>query len=169
MTWGVSLLVAYHFAFSYCSCGSQGKNTDVACHSLLQWTTFCFNSPPWPICLGWPYMAWLKFIELDKAVVHVIRLATFLCLWFQSVSPLIPSLNAYHLTGVSLTLDVRYLFTAAPAKHSRCSWPWMWSISSWPLVLTLNVGLASHGCMALEQQAAERSYLMSNVYTLLWH
>ena len=44
--------------FSYCSWGSQGKNTEVACHSLLQWTTFCQKSPPWPICLGWPYMAW---------------------------------------------------------------------------------------------------------------
>ena len=41
MTWGVPLLVSYHFAFSYCSLGSQGKNTKVACHSLLQWTTFC--------------------------------------------------------------------------------------------------------------------------------
>ena len=28
--------------------------------------------------LGWPYTAWLSFIELDKAVVHVIRLASFL-------------------------------------------------------------------------------------------
>ena len=46
MTWGVPLLVSYHFAFSYCSCGSQGKNTLVACHSLLQWTTFCQASPP---------------------------------------------------------------------------------------------------------------------------
>ena len=25
--------------------GSQGKNTEVVCHSLLQWTTFCQNSP----------------------------------------------------------------------------------------------------------------------------
>ena len=38
MTWGVPLLVSYHFALSYCSWGSQGKNTEVACHSLLQWT-----------------------------------------------------------------------------------------------------------------------------------
>ena len=29
------------------------------CHSLLQWTMFWQNSPPWPIRLGWPYMAWL--------------------------------------------------------------------------------------------------------------
>ena len=29
MTWGVPLLVSYHFTFSYCSRGSQGKNTEV--------------------------------------------------------------------------------------------------------------------------------------------
>ena len=29
------------------------------CHSLLQWITLCQNSPLWPVCLGWPYMAWL--------------------------------------------------------------------------------------------------------------
>ena len=46
MTWGVPLLVSYHFAFSYCSWGSQGKNTEVACQSPLQWTTFCQTSPP---------------------------------------------------------------------------------------------------------------------------
>ena len=44
---------------SYCSWGSQGKNTEVVCHSLLQWTTFSQSSPPWPIHLGWPYAAWL--------------------------------------------------------------------------------------------------------------
>ena len=71
------------FAFSYCSWGSQGKNTEVICHSLLQWTTFSQTSPPWPIHLGGPHMAWLSFIELNKAVVHVIRLASFLRLWFQ--------------------------------------------------------------------------------------
>ena len=42
------------FAFSYCSWGSQGKNTEVVCHSHLQWTTFYQNSPSWPIHLGWP-------------------------------------------------------------------------------------------------------------------
>ena len=42
-------------------------------------------------------------------------------------------------TWVSLTLDVGYLFTAAPAKHSRCSLPWTRVISSWPPLLTLNV------------------------------
>ena len=132
--------MSYLFAFSYCSWGSQDKNTEVVCHFLLQWTTFCQNSPPSPIRLRCPCKAWLSFIELDKAVVHVIRLASCLWLWFQSVCPLMPSLNAYHLTGFSLTLDMGYLFMAAPAKCSRCSLPWIWGISSWPLLLTLEIG-----------------------------
>ena len=31
-------LVVFFFAFSYCSWGSQGKNTEVVCHSLHPWT-----------------------------------------------------------------------------------------------------------------------------------
>ena len=61
-------------------------------------------------------MAWLSFIELDKAVVCVIRLASFLSLWFQSVCPLIPSHNIYCLNWVSLSLDVVYLFMACSSK-----------------------------------------------------
>ena len=49
--------------------GFKGKNTEVICHSLLQWTTFCQTSPPWPVGLGWPHTAWLSLTELDKAVV----------------------------------------------------------------------------------------------------
>ena len=51
----------------------SGKNSEVVCHSLLQWTTFCQTSPPWPDHLGWPHMAWLRFMELDKTVVRVIN------------------------------------------------------------------------------------------------
>ena len=40
-TWRVHLSVSYRFSFSYCSWDSQGKNIEVLCHSLLQWTTFC--------------------------------------------------------------------------------------------------------------------------------
>ena len=107
---GSALSVSYHFAFSYCSWGSQGKNTEVVCRSLLQWTTFCQTSPSWPAHLGWPHMAWLSFIELEKAVVHVIRLTSFLWLWFQCVYPLMPSRNTYVLFGFLL--------------------PWTWGISS---------------------------------------
>ena len=38
---GSSSFSVLSFSFSYCSWGSQGKNTEVVCHSLLQWTTFC--------------------------------------------------------------------------------------------------------------------------------
>ena len=72
LIWGVPLLVSYNFAFSYYSWGSQGKNTEVVWLSLLQWATF------WPAHLGWPHMAWLSFSELDKIVVHVIRLTSCL-------------------------------------------------------------------------------------------
>ena len=40
-----------------------------------------------------------------------------------------PSCNTHHLTWVSLTLGVGYLFTAAPAKLSHCSLPWTRGIS----------------------------------------
>ena len=83
--------------------------------------------------------AWLSFIELDKTGVCVVRLASFLWLWFQSVCPLMPSCNTNLLTWVSLTFDVGYRFTAAPAKRSCCSLPWTRGISSWPPLLTLNL------------------------------
>ena len=115
---------------------------------ILKWFTIRFSRGPHsvrplhhdPSVLGGPIRAWLSFTELDKAVVHVIRLASFLWLWFQSVCPLMPSISAYHLTWVSLTLDVGYLFMVVPAKHSLCSLPWMLSTSSQPLLLTLDMG-----------------------------
>ena len=39
------------------SWGSQSKNAEMVCHSLLQWNTFCQNSPLWLVHLGWPYTA----------------------------------------------------------------------------------------------------------------
>ena len=71
---------------------------------------------------------WLCHHE-DKAVVRVIRLASFLCLWFVCL-PSDASRNTYHLTWVSLTFDVGYLFRAAPAKHSCCSNPGRWCCES---------------------------------------
>ena len=110
---GTSCFSVLSFCLSYCLWGSQGKNPEVVCHSSLQWTTSCQNSPPRSVCLVWPCMAWLSFTELDKAVVHVIRLVSFLWLLFQSVYPLMPSLSAYCLI------------------HFRL--PWTWGISSWLL------------------------------------
>ena len=52
---------------------------------ILKWFAFPFSSGPHSVrplhndlCFGWPHMAWLSFIELDKAVVPVIRLASCL-------------------------------------------------------------------------------------------
>ena len=71
--WGDSRAL---FAFSYCSWGSCGKNTEVGCHSLLQWTMFCQNSTM--TCLSWVALHSMahSFIELhkppchDEAVIH---------------------------------------------------------------------------------------------------
>ena len=56
---GSSSFSVLSFCLLYYSWGSQGKNTEVVGHSLLQWIIFCQNSPPWPVHLGWPHMAWL--------------------------------------------------------------------------------------------------------------
>ena len=75
--------MSYLFAFSYCSWGSQGKNTEVACHLekvcpspvdhiLSELSTM--TRPSWVALQGMAH----SYIELDKAVVHVIRLVSFL-------------------------------------------------------------------------------------------
>ena len=94
---------------------------------------------PWPACLGWPNMASLSFIELDKSVVRVIRLTSFLWLWFVCL-PSDAFHNTYHLTWVSLTLVwgisswlLQQSAAAAPylgrglSPHSCPSWPWTWA------------------------------------------
>ena len=73
--------------------------------------------------------AWLSFIELDKAVVHVIRLTSFLWLWF-CVCPLMP-LGTPTIYLVFSYLGLGYLFKDAPAKCSCCS------SKAQPLLLTL--------------------------------
>ena len=87
---------------------------------ILKWLAIPFSSGPHsviplhydPSILGDPgilvNMAWFSFIELDKAVVCVFSLTSFMLLWFQCVCPLMLSHNTYCLTWVSLTLDVGY-------------------------------------------------------------
>ena len=117
----------------------------MVCHSLLQWTTFCQTSPPWPACLGWPHRAWLSFIELDKAVVRAVRLTSFLWLWFQCVSLWCPLATLILLLGFLLpwmwgisswllqqsTATAPYLGWGV-SPHRCPSWPWTWSSSSRP-------------------------------------
>ena len=112
------------------------------------WSGLPFSSPvahilpdlstmTWPSWVAPHGMAWCYWVRHDCG--PVISLASFLWLWFPCVCPLNPSHNTYLLTWVSLTLDMGYLFTVAPAKHSRCSLPWTRGISSQPPLLTLNV------------------------------
>ena len=62
-----------------CSWGSQGKTIEVVCRFLLQWTMFVRMLHYDPSVLGGPTGGMAhSFIELDKAVVHVIRLVSFL-------------------------------------------------------------------------------------------
>ena len=113
---------------------------------ILKWLAIPFSSRPHsvrplyydPPVLGCPTgMAWFHWVR-QGCGPSVIRLTSCLWLWFQCVCPLMPSCNTYHLTWVSLTMDVRYLFMVAPAKcWSLCSLPWMRGISSMPPLLTL--------------------------------
>ena len=113
----------------------------------------------WSLSKNWALIH--LFTELDKAMVHVIRLASCLWLWFHSACPLMPSLSDYHLTWVSLTLDVRYFFTAAPAKCSCHSSPWTWHRSSLPcscairLVKAVVFPVVMYGCESWTIKKAE--------------
>ena len=83
-----------------------------------------------------------------------------------------PSHNTHRLTWVSLTLDLGYLFMAAPAKHSRCSFPWMRGISSWLPLLTLNMELLlsallclrSHSSLDIVQETGIKTIPMEKKY-----
>ena len=90
-------------------------------------------------------MAWLSFIELDKAVVHVIRLASFLWLWFSLSALLFPFSMPTLLVGFplpwmwSISSPLLQQSTAAAPDLGRrvsplgCrSWPWTWGIASRP-------------------------------------
>ena len=63
--------MSYLFPFSYCSWGSQGKNTGVVCHPLLQWTALSdlstMTHPPW-----WPaqLIASLRNQKLPTSLEH---------------------------------------------------------------------------------------------------
>ena len=96
-------------------------------HILSELSTM--TRPSWVVLHGLAH----SFIELDKAVVHVIRLTSFCDGSFQSVCPLMPSISAYCVTGIPLTLDVGYLLKAGPLKRSCLYCPSPWGIFSWRL------------------------------------
>ena len=117
----------------------------MVCHSLLQWTTFCPTSPPWPAHLGWPHTAWLSFTELDKAVVLWSDWLVF-CDYGFSVTALwcplsTPTVSHGFLLPGTWGLSSRLLQQSAAAapylgwgvsSHGHPSWPWTWGSSSPP-------------------------------------
>ena len=115
---------------------------------ILKWLAIPFSSGPCsvrplhhdPPILGCPTgMAWFHWVR-QGCGPSVIRLTSFLWVWFQCVCPQTPSCNTYHLTWVSLTLGVGYLLiqqstAAAPylgqgvSPYHCGSWPSMWDSS----------------------------------------
>ena len=84
---GAHLPVSYLFAFSYCAWGSPGKSwgglpfPPPVDHVLSELSII--THPSWVALL---YMTH-TFTELDKAVIHVSSLISFMWLWFSSCLP----------------------------------------------------------------------------------
>ena len=62
---------------AHCSCAPQGKNTGLPFPSPVDHVLSGLSTMTHPSCVALHSMAY-SFIELDKAVVHVIRLVNFL-------------------------------------------------------------------------------------------
>ena len=62
---GSSSFSVLFFCLSYCSWGSQGKNTEVVCHSLLQWAHFFRTLHHHPSVLGGPtwHGSWFHWVR----------------------------------------------------------------------------------------------------------
>ena len=123
---------------------SRQKNTEVVCHSLLQWTTFCQTSPPWPAHLGWPHRHGL--VSIDNAVVLVWLDWPVFCdygfnvsaLWCPLATPtvflgfLLPWVWGISSQLVQQsTATVPYLGQSV-SPQCRPSWPSTWDSSSRP-------------------------------------
>ena len=116
------------------------------CPSLLQWTTFCQTSAPWPGQLGRPHRPWLSFIELDKAVVVVCLDWLDFCdsgfsvsaLWCRLATPSFLRGFLLLLTWGISSLLLQQSAATAPylergiSPHCQHSWPWSWSSCSSP-------------------------------------
>ena len=127
MTWGVPLSVSYHIAFPTVHGVLKAR--------ILKWLAIPFSSGPrsvrplhhdLPALVCPAGMAWFHWVR-QGCGSREIRLTSFLWVWFQCVCPLMPSCNTYHLTCVSLTLDVGVSLHHCSSKAQ-------------PLLLTLDEG-----------------------------
>ena len=86
--WAGKFIIQCHIFFtsSYCSWGSQGKNTEVICHCPMDHVLSELSTMTCPSWVALHSMAH-SFIELDKAVVHLINFISLLWLWFSLCLP----------------------------------------------------------------------------------
>ena len=107
----------------------------MVCHSLLQWTTFCQTSSPWPAHLGWPHRAWLSFIEFTR-------------LWSTWLDWLVSCDYGFSVSALWCPL-------ATPTILLGFLLPWTWGISSQLLQQSaaaasyLGWGISPHCCSSL--------------------
>ena len=125
-TWGVHLSVSYLFAFSYCSWGSQGKNTEVVCHSPLQWTASVRTLHHDPSVLGGPtwhgsYFHWVR--RHSNTVLSQSLLGIWVLVRTRVVWALWASL-------VCMGFDSKCVFTPPTILLELLLCPWTWGISS---------------------------------------
>ena len=81
---GEFIFQCHMFCLAYCSWGSQGKNTEVFAVPFSRGPCFVRTLHYDPSVLGDPTQGH-SFIELDKAVVHVISLINFIWLWLKDL------------------------------------------------------------------------------------
>ena len=84
---GSSSFSVLSFCLSYCSWGSQGKDTEVVYNSFLQRTTFVRTLHHDSSTLDSLLRMANSFIGLDNSAIHVISLISFLRLWFLFCLP----------------------------------------------------------------------------------
>ena len=112
---------------------------------ILKWFTICFSSGPHsvrPLHHDPPVVGGLTqhgLASLSQTRLWSLWLGWLVYCAYGLCLPCDASHNTCHLTYVSLTFDVGYLFMAAPTKHSCCSLRWMRDISSQPPLLTFNM------------------------------
>ena len=98
------------------------------CHSLLQWTTFCQNSPLWPVRLGWPCMAWLVAslsyaspFAMTRQCSHEIRRQLFLGRKAMT-----------NLDSVLKTKDIWNNWQTTNLKNIRATYATQFQKNKWP-------------------------------------
>ena len=127
---GSSSFTVISFCSSILFMGFSRQECWSGCHSLLQWTTFCQNSPQWPVRLGGPTRHGLVSLSYTR-------------LWSIWLDWLVVCDCGFSLSALWCPLSV-------PTVLLGFLLPWTWGISSWLLQQSaadaphLGYGLSPH-------------------------